>query len=101
MSTGSKESKKIGLRFSEKMSGYLAHGVQDFTEGEDLGQKQNNLLFFEVTIRIDEVTDFCKLSGRKAILEGTVSFTPSGKICPSGTASLSCSGPTGKPAKGT
>jgi hypothetical protein len=64
MSSGFEETKGIGLRFSEKMSGYLARGVQDFTEGEDLGQKLNNLLTFEVTIRIDEVGDFCKLSGR-------------------------------------
>jgi hypothetical protein len=82
MSTGSKESKKIGLRFSEKMSGYLAQGVQDFTAGEDLGKKQNKLLSFEVTIRIDEVSDFCKLSGRKALLEGTVSFNPLGQNLP-------------------
>jgi uncharacterized protein (DUF362 family) len=82
MSSGFEKTKGIGLRFSEKMSGYLAQGIQDFTEGEDLGQKQNNLLSFEVTIRIDEVSDFCKLSGRKALLEGTVSFNPLGQNLP-------------------
>jgi len=82
MPSGFEETKSIGLRFSEKMSGHLGQGVQDFTEGKDLGQKRNNLLSFEVTIRIDEVGDFCKLSGRKALLEGTVSFTPLGQNLP-------------------
>jgi hypothetical protein len=73
------ETKKIGLRFSEKMSGYLAQGVGDFSEGENKGQKQNDLLSFEVKIHVEDGGDFCKLSGRKARLEGTVSYRPLGQ----------------------
>jgi hypothetical protein len=29
---------KIGLRFSEEMSGYLAEGIEDFAEGEKAGK---------------------------------------------------------------
>ena len=45
--------KKIGLRFSEKMSGYLATGKEDFEEGERAGKQKNDLLSFEVIIEID------------------------------------------------
>ena len=37
---------KIGLNFSEEMSGYLAEGIDDFAEGERAGkekEKQNIL----------------------------------------------------------
>ncbi|MBI5967895.1 MAG: DUF362 domain-containing protein [Deltaproteobacteria bacterium] len=64
------------------MSGYLARGEDDFAAAEKLGKKQNNLLSFEVTIQIEEVSDFCKLSGRQAVLEGTVSFKPLGQKLP-------------------
>jgi len=32
-----KKAKKVGLRFAETMSGYLAEGVEDFEEGEKNG----------------------------------------------------------------
>jgi len=72
------EAKKVGLRFTETMAGYLAEGVGDYEEGERVGQRQNNDLSFEVTIQIEDVEDFCKLSGRKARLEGVVSYRPLG-----------------------
>ena len=65
--------RKIGLQFSEKMSGYFAEGEEDFEEGYKRGKEQNNTLLFEVTILIDSVSDFTKLSGHRARLEGTVS----------------------------
>jgi len=82
MVIGAKETKKIGLRFSERMSGYLAQGEEDFAAAEELGKQQSNFLSFEVTIQIEDVSDFCKLSGRKALLEGTVSFKPLGEKLP-------------------
>jgi uncharacterized protein (DUF362 family) len=74
--------KAIGLRFSEKMSGYLAEGISGFEEGEKEGEKRNNFLSFDATIRIDDLGDFCKLSGRRSKLEGTVSFRPLGQNLP-------------------
>ncbi|MFH1758816.1 MAG: hypothetical protein ABH969_12315, partial [Pseudomonadota bacterium] len=76
------QTQKIGLRFSEIMSGYLAQGETACEEGEKTGKKQNDLLTFDVTIHIDDLDDFCKLSGRKARLEGTVSYKPLGQNLP-------------------
>ena len=76
------EPDKIGLRFSEKMSGYLAEGKEDFEEGERSGREQDRPLSFQVTIGIEDVGDFCKLSRRKAVLEGAVSYAPLGQNLP-------------------
>ena len=73
---------KVGLRFSEKMSGYLTEGERDFAQGERTGQQQNNPCTFEVTIEIDDVEDFTKLSGRKARLTGTLSYPLLGQDLP-------------------
>jgi hypothetical protein len=82
MGTDFEGAKKVGLRFTETMAGYLAEGVGDYEEGERVGQRQNNDLSFEVTIQIEDVEDFCKLSGRKARLEGVVSYRPLGQNLP-------------------
>jgi uncharacterized protein (DUF362 family) len=79
MSADSEETKKVGLRFTETMSGYLAEGVGDYEEGERVGERQKNDLSFEVTIHIEDLEAFCKLSGRKAGLEGTISYKPLGQ----------------------
>ena len=82
MPTGRKKTKKVGLRFSETMSGYLAEGVENFEEGEKRGQEQGNTLFFEVAIEIESVSDFVKLSGQEAKMSGTVSYKPFGQGLP-------------------
>jgi uncharacterized protein (DUF362 family) len=82
MMGGFEEADRIGLRFSETMSGYLAEGVLDFAEGERVAKKQNNFLTFDVTMHIEDLNDFGKLAGRKARLEGTVSFAPLGRNLP-------------------
>ena len=51
-----KKAEKVGLRFSETMSGFLAEGVEDFREGEKKGQEQDNPLFFDVVIEIESVS---------------------------------------------
>ncbi|KPK84713.1 MAG: hypothetical protein AMJ94_19890 [Deltaproteobacteria bacterium SM23_61] len=73
---------KIGLRFSEKMSGYLTEGEMDFEQGEKRGEEGNTPLSFDVTIHIEDVDDFTKLSGRKAGLTGTLSYPPLGQDLP-------------------
>jgi uncharacterized protein (DUF362 family) len=77
-----KRAARIGLRFSETMSGYLAEGVKDFEEGEKKGQEQGNTLSFDAAIEIKSVSDFIKLSGQKAKLSGTVSYKPLGQNLP-------------------
>jgi uncharacterized protein (DUF362 family) len=77
-----KEAKKVGLRFSETMSGYLAEGVVDFKEGEKKGREQNHSLSFDAVIEIESVSDFIKLSGQEAKLSGTVSYKPLGQNLP-------------------
>ena len=77
-----KKSKKVGLRFSETMSGFLAEGVEDFEEGEKRGQEQGNTLSFDVTIEIESVSDFIKLSGQEAEMSGTVSYKVLGDRLP-------------------
>jgi uncharacterized protein (DUF362 family) len=73
---------KVGLRFSEKMSGYLTEGEKDFEQGEKTGEQENNSCAFDVTIHIDDVEDFTKLSGRKAQLTGALSYPPLGQELP-------------------
>ncbi len=73
---------KVGLRFSERMSGYLTEGETDFEQGEKRGEEGNTPLSFDVTIHIEDVEDFTKLSGRKARLTGTLSHPPLGQDLP-------------------
>ena len=61
-----------GLRFKETMSGYFAEGLDDFGEGYEKGEECNNRLQFWVTIYIENMEDFIKISGRKAKLIGRV-----------------------------
>ena len=77
-----KKAKKVGLRFSETMSGYLAEGVGDFEEGGKKGQVQGNTLSFDAAIEIECVSDFIKLSGQEAKMRGTVSYKPLGQNLP-------------------
>ena|GEM_PF-357540 len=74
--------RKIGLEFKEEMSGYFAEGEEDFEEGFRRGKEQNDTLSFKVTILIDSVSDFVKLSGRKAKLEGALSSERFGEDIP-------------------
>ena len=82
MPGGRKRAKKVGLRFSETMSGYLAEGVEGFEEGEKKGQEQDNRFSFDVTIEIESVSDFVKLSGQEAKMSGRVSYKPLGEGLP-------------------
>ena len=77
-----KKTEKVGLRFSETMSGYLAEGVLDFEEGEKKGREQGHSLSFDAVIEIESVSDFIKLSGQEAKLSGTVSYKPLGENLP-------------------
>jgi uncharacterized protein (DUF362 family) len=72
MRGGNKKKGRAGLKFRETMSGFLVRGETDFHEP----------LSFQVTIRIRDVEAFCKLSGRRAELEGTVSYKPLGQNLP-------------------
>jgi uncharacterized protein (DUF362 family) len=73
---------KVGLRFGEEMSGYLTQGEADYEQGEKTGKERNSPLSFEVTIHINDVEDFTRLSGRKAQLTGTVSYPALGENLP-------------------
>jgi uncharacterized protein (DUF362 family) len=77
-----KDKEKVGLRFLETMSGYLAEGVADFEEGAKKGQEQGNSLSLDVAIEIKSVSDFIKLSGQEAKMSGTVSYKPLGQNLP-------------------
>ncbi len=77
-----KKGEKVGLRFSETMSGYLAEGVVDFEEGEEKGREQGNALSFDAVIEIESVSDFVKLSGQEAKLSGTISYKSLGQNLP-------------------
>jgi len=77
-----KRAKKVGLRFSETMSGYVAEGVEGFEEGEKRGQEQDTRFSFDVTIEIESVSDFVKLSGQEAKMSGKVSYKPLGEDLP-------------------
>ena len=82
MSIERKEAEKVGLRFSETMSGYLAQGVEDFEEGAKKGQEQDNTLSFDVKIEVECVSDFIKLSGQEAKMSGTLSYKMLGQNLP-------------------
>jgi uncharacterized protein (DUF362 family) len=74
-----KKGKKVGLRLSETMSGYLAEGVEGFEEGEKKGREQDSSFSFDVTIEIEGVSDFIRLSGQEAKMSGRVSYRPLGE----------------------
>ncbi len=71
-----------GLRFTETMSGYVVKGTDDFEEGEKKGKEADLTLSFDVTIEIESVFDFVKLSGQKATMSGTLSHKPLGENLP-------------------
>ncbi len=77
-----KKAERVGLRFSETMSGYLAEGVMDFEEGERKGREQGDLLSFDAVIEVENVSDFIKLSGQEAEISGSVSYRPLGQNLP-------------------
>jgi len=72
-------SQKPGLRFNETMWGYFAEGVDDFAEGYERGRECNNRVQFWVTIEIENMEDFIKISGHTAKLTGRVSCSSLGK----------------------
>jgi uncharacterized protein (DUF362 family) len=72
-------SQKPGLRFNETMWGYFAEGVDDFAEGYERGRERNNRIQFRVTIEIENMEDFIRISGRTAKLTGRVSCSSLGK----------------------
>jgi len=72
-------SQKPGLRFKETMWGYFGEGVDDFKRGYEKGKESNKRLQFWVTIDIEDMEDFIKVSGHKAKLAGTVSCATLGK----------------------
>ena len=76
------ETKEVGLRFSEKMSGYLTEGESGFEQGEKLGKQNDRPCAFDVSIHIEDVEDFTKLSGREARLTGAISYPALGKNLP-------------------
>jgi uncharacterized protein (DUF362 family) len=74
--------KEAGLRFKETMSGHLAEGVEDFEAGEKRGQEQGTPLSFDVTIEIESVPEFIKLSEQEAMMTGGVSYKALGDSLP-------------------
>jgi uncharacterized protein (DUF362 family) len=68
-----------GFRFKETMGGYFAQGLDNFEEGYEKGKECSNRLQFRVTIDIENMEDFIKISGRKAKLTGRVSCSTLGK----------------------
>ncbi len=82
MPIGRKKEEKIGLRFSETMSGHLVEGVVDFEEGQKEGREQDNFVSFDVTVEIESVSDFTKLSGQEAKLSGVISSKRLGQNLP-------------------
>ena len=68
-----------GLRFKETMWGYFAEGLDDSEGGYEKGEESSNRLQFWVTIDIENMGDFIKISGRKAKLTGRVSCSTLGK----------------------
>ncbi|MFX1236736.1 MAG: DUF362 domain-containing protein, partial [Promethearchaeota archaeon] len=66
-------SQKPGFKFRETMKGYYTRDLTDYKKGYVKGEKLKNEIQINVTIDIDDMEDFIKLSGRKANLIGTVS----------------------------
>lgn len=76
---GQKE--KIGLSFAEKMAGFLFPG-EDFSLGEKRGEEEKRYVSFEVTITIEDIEKFCRISGKKAKLSGFISSRELGDRLP-------------------
>jgi uncharacterized protein (DUF362 family) len=82
MPNDQEKKKEPGLRFTETMAGYVVKGAEDFEEGGKKGKEQGLPLSFNVTIEIESVSDFIKLSGHKARMSGTLSYKPLGEGLP-------------------
>jgi uncharacterized protein (DUF362 family) len=82
MTNSTLKSLPVGLQFTESMSGYVAEGIVDFEEGLRIGITHNSQITFSVTVSIENVDEFCGLSGREARLEGSVTYQPLGKNLP-------------------
>jgi len=72
-------SQRPGLKFSETMWGYFAEGLDDYEAGYEKGEESNNRFQFWVTIDIEDMDDFIKISGHKAKLTGMISSSSLGK----------------------
>ncbi len=68
-----------GLRFKETMSGFFSEGLDEFEEGYEKGKESSKRLEFSVTIDIENMQDFIKISGHKAKLTGKISCSNLGK----------------------
>lgn len=62
----------LDLSFSESMEGYLAEGQSDPVEGEARGRARGQRVHFEVTIEIEDLEPFLRVSQHDARLTGAI-----------------------------
>lgn len=88
---------KIGLQFTEEMSGFMSLGAISFQDGHERGKLADHALMVHLTIRTDDLDTFLTqpehhaqaigyiesglIGGRRPVLEGSFNlFAPSGDI---------------------
>jgi hypothetical protein len=69
----------VGLRFSERMSGYFLEGTEDFKQGALVGQRRNNQIEIRCRITIDDLDRFLREPEHTARLEGQLDYGDLGK----------------------
>jgi cholesterol oxidase len=85
---------KLGLKFSELMSGGFALGVTDPVLGQEQGNAQGTHLAMHCEVTIDDLSRFAEDSQHPGALSGTIDFTPFGLgiPCDRGIFNLLCPG---------
>ncbi len=69
-----KPARTIGLRFSERMSGYFLENTDDVKHGALVGQRRDNRIGFRARITIDNLDKFLNEPEHTAHLEGQIDY---------------------------
>jgi len=85
---------KLGLKFTELMTGGFALGATDPALGETQGNSQGLSLAMHCEVAIDDLVRFSEDPQHPGVLSGTIDFAPfgSGITCDRGVFNLFCPG---------
>lgn len=85
---------KLGLKFTELMTGGFALGATDPAEGEKQGNSQGVSLAMHCEVTIDDLIRFSEDPLHPGVLSGTIDFAPlgTGIACDRGVFNLFCPG---------
>jgi cholesterol oxidase len=69
---------KLGLKFSEVMTGGFAMGVSDPTAGEEQGNREGSTVALHCAITVDDLDSFVQDPQHAGVLSGSIDIPPLG-----------------------